>query len=552
MRALTALFSALVCLLTFAAPVDAKSYSAERFDSFIRVLPDGAIEVTETVVFRFEDGTFTYVVRDIPTRRTDGIEILSAEMDGRQVPFGASSGQVEVRRGSKISVRWRFAPRSASTNTFVLRYVARGVVQKAAAGDLLEWFALPTEHQYRIDSSEVVIDAPAPLAARPAIETRRTGDASVERAGRRVQILASRIGKDGWIKARVVFADGAIISAAPGWQQRHQRAQALAPRWAIAAAVLLVVGLIPFVALRQQYDSPRKDSEYSGASGLDAPPDDLRPALAGAVASNGRVSSAHALAALFSLADRGAIAITEEPRRWGQRRFTLQLRRAERGLPAEEAALLELALRDEPSVSLGTARSRIERRLKTFATLVRHELETLGLFDRERTRIRAQYLVLSVSLAVLALVLIAPAVFLAQSYAGWPFLIPAAVAALSIVGFIFYGAVTPLSNEGVRRAAGWRAYARYLKEVAGDRAQIRYEPISGLVPFAVTLGLAGAWSKYLKQHPQGVPVWFQALASAGDNGGFPAFIAAGGGTHGGAGSGAGAGGAAGGGGSGAG
>ena len=76
---------------------------------------------------------------------------------------------------------------------------------------------------------------------------------------------------------------------------------------------------------------------------------------------------------------------------------------------------------------------------------------------------------------------------------------------------------------------------------------------SRLLPFAVALGLAAAWSKFLKNHPVGVPPWFRALAVSGDDGGFPAFIAAGGaGADGGAGGGAGAGGAAGGGGSGAG
>ena len=50
-------------IVVAAGTLDAKSYTAERFDSLIRVLPGGAIEVTETIVFTFEDGTFTYVFR---------------------------------------------------------------------------------------------------------------------------------------------------------------------------------------------------------------------------------------------------------------------------------------------------------------------------------------------------------------------------------------------------------------------------------------------------------------------------------------------------------
>jgi hypothetical protein len=100
----------------------------------------------------------------------------------------------------------------------------------------------------------------------------------------------------------------------------------------------------------------------------------------------------------------------------------------------------------------------------------------------------------------------------------------------------------------VRRADAWRAYQRHLKDVARDRAQPRETP-SRLLPFAVALGLAAAWSKFLKQHPGHVPPWFSALSA--DSGAFPAFVAAGGAADGGGGGSAG-GGAAGGGGAGAG
>ena len=80
---------------------EAKSYSAERFDSRIRVVDGGALEVTETLTFRFESGTFSRVFRDIPRRRTDGIEILRASMDGRPFPFGTDTNQASIRRDGK-------------------------------------------------------------------------------------------------------------------------------------------------------------------------------------------------------------------------------------------------------------------------------------------------------------------------------------------------------------------------------------------------------------------------------------------------------------------
>ena len=167
-------------------------------------------------------------------------------------------------------------------------------------------------------------------------------------------------------------------------------------------------------------------------------------------------------------------------------------------------------------------------------------------------RLRARYLGFSIAFLILAGLLVVPAAFLVSRYEGWPFLIAGAVGLVSVIGFIFYGSLTPLSNEGVRRAERWRAYQKHLKDVARERVHLTTDSPSRLLPFAVALGLASAWSKYMKNHPTGVPPWFRALAVSGDDSGFCAFVAAGGaGADGGAGGGGG-GGAAGGGGSGAG
>jgi hypothetical protein len=549
MRAITTLF----LLLAFAAPSAAKTYSAERFDARIRVLPGGAIEVVETVVFRFEDGSFTYVFREIPTRRTDGVEILGAEMDGRPMPFGTESGQVEVRRGARVHVRWHFAPRSESSHSFVLRYTVRGVVKQGTGTDLLEWLALPAEHNYRIDTSEIVVVGPASLAGAPGVESRRVSGTSVEPGAERVQILGHGIAKNGWIKARLEFPAGSVIAASPLWQQRQQRANALAPRWLTAAALLFAGGLMLFFALRQGYDSP-PGASASARHAVDARPDTLRPALAGALASNGRVSLQHAMSAFFTLGERGAITITEEPRKWGQRTFMVHRQKHNQPASPEEAILLRIAFRDkdrdQDSVPLDKARRRVGGKMREFRNAVREELRALGFWHDERASIRSRYLTVSVALLIGAGILLVPGAVMASQYGGWALLPAAAVAAAAIVGCIFYGAVTPLSNEGIRRGEAWTAYQKHLKNVAREKVPVGRESPSHLLAFAVALGLAGTWSKFAKHHPGDVPPWFHTM-TASDAGAFSAFIAAGGAGDGG-GAGVAAGGAAGGGSSGAG
>jgi hypothetical protein len=536
MRSRAAVLAVAALLTTAAAPAAAKTYWAERFAASIRVLPGGAIEVTEVVVYRFEEGTFDHVFRELPRRRTDDIEIRYAEMDGRRMPFGSGSGEVEVSTGSPVRVRWRFAPRTGTSHTFTLNYVAKGVVYKDSRGDVLEWIALPTRHDYRIGSADIVVVAPATPAIAPAIESERVTDASVEPAGERVTVSANGISKNGWVKLRLAYPDAAVIASMPAWQQRQIAVASLAPRWMIAAGLIFGVGLVLMFALRQRYDVPPYGIESSSHS-VDAPPDTLRPALAGAVASNGSVGLQQAMAALFTLADRGAITIEEEPRSWGQRHFTIHRNaRLAADVAPEEAALLDIAFRKkelEDSVTLSKARSRVASGIGTFKKVVTNEMRALGLLDDQRVEVRSRYLHVSIALFILAGLLVVPAGVLTGQFDGWPFLVCGALAAVAIVGLIFYGSLTPLSNDGVRRSERWRAYQRYLRDVARDRAEVPRHSSSMLLPFAVALGLASAWSKFIKHHPQNVPAWFRALSA--DGSAFPAFVAAGGAADGGGG-----------------
>ena len=468
------LIASLLLLLVAAPAAAEKTYSAERFDARLRILPDGAMEVVETVVFRFESGTFQHVFRDLPRQRTDGIDIVSAAMDGRTLAFGKESGQVEVRHGSKLRVQWRFAPRTDSTNTFVLTYIVRGIVQRQAGHDVLDWVALPTEHDYRIDESEVILEVPVAPVVRPTADSKRVAEVVLEPGGQRVQILARGVGRNGWVRTRLEFEEGAIIAAAPAWQQRQIAARAVAPRWMTAAGIVFAVGLMFMFALRQGYDSPH--AVAGSPETVETPPDALRPGVAGALAANGAVTLQHAMATLFALADRGVVTITEEPRKWGQRNFTLQRRQTNAALAPEDAAVLNIAFhhkgQPQDAVSLAQARNRVIRRLRDFKTAVNQELRSLGMLDDERMRVRARCLGFSIAFLILAVLLVAPAIFLTRQFEGWPFLVPGAIAAVAIIGFIFYGALTPLSNEGVRRAERWRAYQKHLKEVARERAHL--------------------------------------------------------------------------------
>jgi hypothetical protein len=452
-------------------------------------------------------------------------------------------------------VRWRFAPLADSTHTFVLNYLVRGVIRRADGFDVLRWRALPSDHDYRIAESRVRIEHPdATPAERPELETRRSETAVLEPLHGGVIVSASGIRRNGWVEVRVPFAAGTYAAVPPAWQARAMRQAALGPRWLAAAGVVLAGALIALFAVRQRYDSPPRDLYGSGP--VHDPPDDLAPAAAGALAANGSVSLEHAMATLFHLADGGGIAIVEEPRgTFGVRRFTVQRLGRRTPLAPYEEGLLDTIFRERhgavDAVSLSKARSRLAHRMKPFSTAVKADLAARGLLDPDRQRVRDLFMRVSVALLLLSGVALAGGLILVNEFGPWPLAVGGALLVASLIGFIMQSATSPLSNEGIRRAERWRAYRRHLNDVAQSRVHAAASPTSGALALAVAMGLAAAWSKFLKRQPGTAPAWFQAVSSAVDDGGFAAFVAAGGAgaTSGGAG---GAGGAAGGGGSGAG
>ncbi len=557
---------AVLALAAGAGTASAKSYSADAFNSHVRVLPGGALEVTETVVFRFESGTFEHVFREIPTRRTDGIEIVSASMDDRPFPRGEGINHIQVRRGSNVRVEWHFPPVADSTHTFVLTYIGRGVVQQTGAADVLEWQALPSRHDYSIASATLALELPASMQGAigslpaPSIESHdiRGGvSASVPQlqdgaVGPVALATADGVRPNGWIQAGIALPRGSLVSTPPEWQRSQTAARALAPRWITAAVTVALGGLIILFGLRRSYDAP-PPQDVPGP--LPAAPDDLAPALAGALLSNGGSRLEHAMATLVALADRGRLSVEErEPGMLSGRSF--ELRQTGRGtLAPHEQALIETGFGgagEATAVSLGSFSRRLTRHFRRFSTAVRSELLQAGLLDIERRAVRKRYLVLMISLIVLGGLGFPAAAILADRLGPWPLLVPAAVIAVGIVSGIFVGATTPLSDEGLRRAARWRAFRAYVKAVSRREQLAEPDSRSSLLPFVVAAGLASAWGKYLKDRPGALPAWFHPVSHASGDVAFVAFVTTSGATHGAGGGGVAGGGAAGGGASGAG
>lgn len=542
LAALTGLLLVLLC--GTAADAAPGTYKARRFDVVARAI-NGDLDVSESITFEFQSGTFTNVWRDLLSSRTDGIEVLGVEMDGAPLTQGDGPGHFTVSGRSRLRVTWRFAETPASVHRFDLHYVARGVAYRENGSDVLRWRALPTEHRYRIDASRIELE-PAGARVMPP-ETHRVGAAAVHPSNEAVSVDASDIQSNGWITMELHYAPGTLTTTQPGWYAHDAATRALAPKWAMGGAAMFVGALLLMLFARQGYPAPEF---FPGETTVTEPPQPLPVALASVLMAKGRLAGYQAIATILDLADRGVLTVREERGFLNLKTYRLSQVPGAHDLEPHEAEALSIAFAGKgDDVPMSRARDRVGRANRRFNNAVNADLTALGLIDLERKTVRDRLVKLSIGMVLVAAmssVAIGP---LIPSYGPWPFLLALGLGVAGIIGFILAAATTPLSDAGLVEAARWRGFRHYLKTLASSRDSRAQGVPSRWIVYAIGGGLGYYWSRFLRRNPMSVPPWF--IAADGDSGAaFASFI----GSHSASASagGAGGGGAAGGGGSGAG
>ena len=545
-----------LAVILIPAPAAARSYHAERFDVLALLDRDGSARVTETIVFRFTDGEFTRVFREVPVRNTDGVDIEQALLDGIDV-----TGAVRVsRRTSGVRVTWMLPPTSNAVREFTLVYRLRGVVTQGIGRDTLAWTPLPSEHDYRILASRVAIQLPpgasfdgAPVVSSPAGKNRRRVAVRASLWSDRAEFGAAEIGGNGTFTVRLATGAGQLTQAMPAWQRLETDRQARAPVAATIAGAAALLGLTLLVVMWR--NAPRPDAAVPRHVPRQSdPPDSLAPALAGALRKGGRADTSLGLAALFDLARRNVVRIEEQQKqsRWSPRTFMVVRRDAPAGLPPHERELLALAFPDAQtrSTKLADVAMKLNMKGAGFRKAVAEELRRARWVDEERVAARKRLYKVSGMILVLAGASAAGAVLTLDYWGAWGFMVPIALAVVSVIGFILASTLSVLSDEGLRQALRWTGFARELKSLSKGHSGPSGDVLARWFAYGVAFGAGAALAKRLDAEGLTRSVeWLRALPGA-EGGAHGAFVAMMSGS-GGAGAAGGAGGAAGGGSSGA-
>jgi uncharacterized membrane protein YgcG len=288
----------------------------------------------------------------------------------------------------------------------------------------------------------------------------------------------------------------------------------------VTLAGLLILALAALIARSRRWR--KKPPASPGASDL-APPDDLAPALAGALTA-GKIADTQLEATLLDLARRGVIAMEPD----GKKSLQIRILQATPNLSGYEerlfATMQEVA--GPEGVIPANRIAKLRADFNPTRKALREDLVARSWFAQDAgSRRRPLYIAATISVIVASIGFVLAAV--AESAVG----IGASIAlfAVAMATYGFGAAVPDTTAEGELAAAPWRAYQTGLREAVQRKASAFAAPewLDRLMPFVVALGLGQAFNPLLKAASATgyAPAWLGWPAGANSAAFFPYWAA---------------------------
>jgi uncharacterized membrane protein YgcG len=504
----------------------AKDYYADQFNAAIAVQNNGTLLVTETETFHFIGGPFTYIYRDLPTDKTDGISVTGASMDGSSMQSGSEAGQYEVSGNDTIKVTWHFAPINDTTHTFVLTYHVKGVLQKTTAADFLAWEALPTSYSYTIRAAKINVTYPesTQIVGKPEVIS---GNASLVDPPSKGLITyeAKDLDPNETIEIGIQFRPRSLIQAAPDWQIWQQQTDMyLFP--CILGAIILSLLIVLGIAFYKRSYQPK--GAIKKALRTTAPPDDLSPAVSGVLVkspSKSTVTVDQVLGTLFDLANRGVLTIVEREQGAGhfypkQPVFMIQLEAQPEDLRPYEIDLLHI-LFNEINKPASVPFSDVLKHQTSYPlhlnAPVQQELQQRGFLNESNEKLRARLRTLIIYLLVIGALGTLIGFFVGRAIYIWPLgFLPTGLILAGIIAMIMRAYSSALSLKGKQEVENWQAFDRYLQGIiwGSHKEEDNQDIFMNYLPYATSFGWGNQWVQHFqKQGMTTLPSWFLNFSS---------------------------------------
>jgi uncharacterized membrane protein YgcG len=516
-RLLAALFlSGLFFCLAFGYTT--RELRIENFHSQVTVMPDGSVDVTETIQAHFYGSPWHGLYRSIPVEYVtpQGFN-YSLFLDVKRVTDGqGNSLKFEPSRERHYRKLKIFLPNpDNSVKTVAIEYTVADALRFFEDHDEFYWNVTGDEWTAPIQSASAHIVLPSSTTnIRANVFTggyhSRAHDADVDVSGNDVDVRTTqplRI-KEG-LTVAVAFDKGFV----------HEPTAADKFSLFLRSNWPLVLPIITFVVMFYTWWTRGRDPRLHPIAAQYEPPDQLTPGEAGTLVDES-ADMRDITASIVDLAVRGYIVIEEhtKERMLGlmhdkDYNFIVHKDRAEWAkLKPHEQELMN-GLFSAGTVGESVAMSNLEnhfyRNLPSIKSRIFESLVTHGYYKRRPDSVRAAYIGMGV---VTGAVMVFGGVWLAQRLGMAPpaFLIAGILSGLIICGFGWF--MPAHTEQGTRALEGLLGFEDFLVHVESDRFNRMIktpEMFEKFLPFAMALGVEKNWSKAFQNILKEPPSWYR-------------------------------------------
>ncbi|HJZ65450.1 MAG TPA: DUF2207 domain-containing protein [Candidatus Acidoferrum sp.] len=505
-------------LLLFCPRVFSRELRIEKFDEQVTVLPNGTVDVTESITFHFI-GHWNGVYREIPVEYNtpQGMNYslflnVKSITDGSGAKLKFESSRDRHYRKLKIYVPGA----EDTTKTIVIEYTVSDALRFFDNHDEFYWNVTGDEWDVPIGNASANITLPeGATGIRTNVFTgayrSREKQAEAQVVGNGVEVHTT---------APLAYHEGLTIAVAFDKGIVHEPTSAERTILVLRSNWPLVIPIFAFAGMFWLWWTRGRDPRLRPIAAQYQPPDQLTPSEVGTLIDNS-VDMRDITAAIVDLAVRGYISIEEKDQSSmlgliHNKEYVFHLKKSSpdwASLKQHEQELLNGLFSDGPAagatVTLSDLHNQFYRYIPSIKNRVFQSLVGSGYYKRRPDSVRTGYIVGGIVVGFLSIWGAMPvATFLGM--APLPFIIAGILTAAIICIFGWF--MPARTNSGARALEGVLGFEDFLAHVESDRFNRMVktpEMFEKFLPFAMALGVERNWSKAFQNIYTQPPSWYQ-------------------------------------------
>ncbi|MDQ5825980.1 MAG: DUF2207 domain-containing protein [Chloroflexota bacterium] len=532
------LLSLCVTVGMIAAPLSVSAqtrrYHLERFDSNITINQDGSLDISETIEYVYDEGSFRRAIRTWDMEQVDNISNIRVFdiTDGDEVPFRETSfdpddsttgqpGTFGVEdNGTEKRLRWiyeRTPEEGDFYKIFRVDYHVEGVIRVYEDEDELQWYAVARDADVPINSSLVEITLPEGTDTNSWEGDRVTSipEADISREGNRIT-FARNADLSGGFQVGLRIPKGTLNAAKPSWQgaidaqeNYNKNTRPLVDFGVLLLSLLVGAGGVLFVVRRWYLhgrDKPFKlFSDY-----VAEPPSNLPPGLVGTLLDES-ADVRDVIATLVDQARKGNLTI-QETRSQGFLTQSKDFEYRKLGGKVEyrfEEMLLDAVFGGKEVTKLSDLKNTFYTKLPPIYDEMYKSLVALKYFPENPKAVRNRNMGSGCGIAVLGGLILFGSFALAPTFT---MMLPLLGVAIGLVGLVWVFTSTAMPRKtdfGAEESTKWRAFSNYLQQMQKyTDVQAAADKFQQYLPYAVSLGIERQLINQFNNVPAAMPTYY--------------------------------------------